>query len=63
MDDLPLDFSRYLGERLGVTSEQADDLLGAWLKSYEPAACGPGANVLAASRSEASSTEGLQRTG
>lgn len=40
MDDLSLDFTRYLSQRLGVSDEQAADLLGAWLKDYEPVSCG-----------------------
>jgi len=36
MDDLPFDFTRYLSQRFGVSSEQAADLLRSWLKDYEP---------------------------
>jgi hypothetical protein len=39
MDDLPFDFTRYLSQRLGVSSEQATDLLRSWLKDYEPVSC------------------------
>jgi hypothetical protein len=42
MDDLPFDFTRYLSQRLGVSSEQATDLLRSWLKDYEPVSCRPG---------------------
>ncbi|HTQ03757.1 MAG TPA: hypothetical protein VMI54_07860 [Polyangiaceae bacterium] len=40
MDDLPFDFTRYLGQRLGLSSEQASNLLSSWLKDYEPASWG-----------------------
>lgn len=44
MDDhLPFDFTRYLSQRLGVSSEQATELLRSWLKEYEPELCAPGA--------------------
>jgi hypothetical protein len=41
MEDLPLDFTRYLGQRLGVSSEDAADLLSLWLKDYQPVSCRP----------------------
>ena len=41
MDELPFDFTRYLSQRLGLSSEQATDLLRSWLKDYEPASCRP----------------------
>jgi hypothetical protein len=46
MDDLPLDFMRYLSLDLGVTVEHATELLSSWLKNYEPGSFlsdGPGA--------------------
>jgi hypothetical protein len=63
MEDLPLDFTSYLSMRLGLTSEQAADLLRAWLEDYEPVSC----RTLNAHRPtksmETSSHEELQRTG
>jgi hypothetical protein len=41
MEDLPVDFTRYLSERLGLSAEEAADVLGAWLKDYEPVSCRP----------------------
>ena len=38
MDDLPLDFTRYLATRLGATHELTHQLLGNWLREYEPLA-------------------------
>jgi hypothetical protein len=39
-DPACFDFSAYLGRRLGVTRGLASELLGEWLKSYEPADLG-----------------------
>jgi hypothetical protein len=36
MDDMPLDFTRYLSERLGLSEHETTALLGAWLLTYEP---------------------------
>jgi hypothetical protein len=36
MDDLPLDFTEYVSQRLGLPEEETKRLLAAWLKSYEP---------------------------
>ena len=41
MEDLPLDFTRYLSQRLGMSSEEAAGLIAAWLKDYEPVSCRP----------------------
>lgn len=34
------EFTTYLGRRLGVDSELAAELLGQWLRTYEPRAFG-----------------------
>jgi len=34
------DFSAHLGRRLGIDSELASELLGQWLRTYEPKALG-----------------------
>jgi hypothetical protein len=36
MDDLPLDFTDYVSQRLGLPSDETKQLLAAWLRSYEP---------------------------
>jgi hypothetical protein len=36
MDDLPLDFTEYVSQRLGLSGEETKRLLVAWLRSYEP---------------------------
>jgi hypothetical protein len=41
LEDLPIDFTRYLSQRLGLSAEEAANLLGAWLKDYEPVSCRP----------------------
>ncbi len=41
MEELPVDFTRYLSQRLGLTAAEAADVLGAWLKDYEPVSCRP----------------------
>jgi hypothetical protein len=38
MDDMPFDFSRYLASRLGVTEDETNAILAAWLMEYEPLA-------------------------
>ena len=64
MEDLPLDFTRYLSQRLGLTSEQAADILGAWLKDYEPVSCRPeGVARRSAPGVAAESLEGALATG
>ena len=62
MDDLPFDFTRYLSDRLGVSSEQATDLLRSWLKDYEPVCCRP-AGHRPRPRAEAAETEAWQQLG
>jgi len=34
------DFSAYLGRRFGVDSELASEVLGQWLRNYEPTGLG-----------------------
>ena len=34
------DFNAHLGRRLGIDSELASELLGQWLRTYEPKAFG-----------------------
>ena len=36
MDHMPLDFTQYLGDRLGLNASTVNELLGVWLRSYEP---------------------------
>jgi hypothetical protein len=36
---MPLDFTQYLSERLGLSESDALRVLGTWLKEYEPVAC------------------------
>jgi hypothetical protein len=36
---MPLDFTQYLSERLGVSESDALRVLGTWLKEYEPISC------------------------
>ncbi len=62
MDDIPFDFTRYLSQRLGVSSEHATDLLRSWLKDYEPVSCRP-AGTRARPRSEAAEIETRQQVG
>jgi hypothetical protein len=62
MDDLPFDFTRYLSQRLGVSSEQATDLLRSWLKDYEPVSCRPG-GTRTRPRSEGAEVETWQQLG
>jgi hypothetical protein len=57
MEDLPLDFTRYLSQRLGMTSDAAADLIVAWLKDYEPVSCRPDG----VSRRGADPAESLER--
>jgi len=33
---MPLDFTKYLSERLGLSESDANRVLGTWLKDYEP---------------------------
>ena len=64
MEDLPADFTRYLSQRLGLTAEQAADVLGAWLKAYEPVSCRPeGMSRRGAPAASPESVESAQRTG
>ena len=35
---MPLDFTKYLSERLGLSESDANRVLGTWLKEYEPVA-------------------------
>lgn len=37
---MPLDFTKYLSERLGLSESDANRVLGVWLKEYEPVATG-----------------------
>lgn len=37
MDDLPLDFTEYVSQRLGLSEEETKRLLAEWLRNYEPA--------------------------
>ena len=36
MEPMPLDFAEYLSNRLGLTESATSELLGAWLRTYEP---------------------------
>lgn len=36
MDDLPLDFTEYVSQRLGLPEEETKRLLTEWLRNYEP---------------------------
>ena len=36
MDEMALDFTQYLSERLGLSEADTCAVLGAWLKTYEP---------------------------
>jgi len=36
---MPLDFTKYLSERLGLSESDANRVLGTWLKEYEPSSC------------------------
>lgn len=38
MDPMPLDFTQYLSNRFGLTESATNELLGSWLKTYEPEA-------------------------
>ncbi len=62
MDELPFDFTRYLSQRLGLSSEQATDLLRSWLKDYEPVSCRPG-GASARSRAEGTDAAAWQELG
>lgn len=63
LEDLPIDFTRYLSQRLGLTAEEAANVLGSWLKDYEPVSCRPEGvsrrSSPAASSSPATGSEGL----
>jgi hypothetical protein len=37
-NQMPLDFTQYLSERLGLSESDALRVLGTWLKEYEPIA-------------------------
>ncbi len=37
---MPIDFTAYLSERLGLNPAETSALLGAWMKEYEPLCCG-----------------------
>jgi hypothetical protein len=37
---MPINFTTYLSERLGLNQAETNALLGAWLKEYEPLCCG-----------------------
>lgn len=62
MDEIPFDFTRYLSQKLGLSSEQATDLLRSWLKDYEPVSCRPGA-TRSRSRAESSDAMACQELG
>jgi hypothetical protein len=36
MDEMAIDFTQYLSERLGLSEADTYAVLGAWLKTYEP---------------------------
>lgn len=38
METMPLDFTQYLSDRLGVNASVVNELLGVWLRAYEPEA-------------------------
>jgi hypothetical protein len=40
MEPMPINFTTYLSERLGLNPAETNALLGAWLKEYEPLCCG-----------------------
>jgi len=33
---MPLDFTQYLSNRFGLTESATNELLGSWLRAYEP---------------------------
>ena len=35
---MPLDFTQYLSDRLGLNASTVNELLGVWLRAYEPEA-------------------------
>jgi hypothetical protein len=37
-EPMPLDFTQYLSDRLGLNASTVNELLGVWLRSYEPEA-------------------------
>lgn len=61
MEDLPLDFMRYLSQRLGMSSEEATDLLSLWLKDYQPVSCRPAGVSRRATPAGDARSEGLQQ--
>jgi hypothetical protein len=40
MDDMPLDFTLYLSERLGLSTSETNAILASWLREYEPLCAG-----------------------
>jgi hypothetical protein len=64
IEELPVDFTRYLSQRLGLTAEEAADVLGAWLKDYEPVSCRPdGVSRRSAPAASPDSIEPAERIG
>jgi hypothetical protein len=49
MDDMPLDFTQYLSERLGLSSSETNSILATWLRQYEPLCVGADERSSAAS--------------
>ena len=40
MDNMPLDFTLYLSERLGLGAPETNAILATWLREYEPLCVG-----------------------
>ncbi len=62
MEDLPLDFTRYLSQRLGMSSDEAADLLSLWLKDYQPVSCRPAGLERRPAKAGEARSETLQHT-
>lgn len=61
---MPLDFTKYLSERLGLSESDANRVLGTWLKEYEPvAARGADAPSRVASTASGLESTALAHTG
>lgn len=61
---MPLDFTKYLSERLGLSESDANRVLGTWLKEYEPdAARGSDAPSHVASAASGFESPALAHTG
>jgi hypothetical protein len=56
MDDMPLDFTAYLSERLGLNESETNAILASWLKEYEPLCVGADERATLASRPLASTS-------